>query len=269
VSPLQEGSSQSCGPCAFLGRNFFSENLSGTLLSAGSTSRRFQNFSFSFRPLTYLHLPAHLSIMSSSSPRGQGGPKKSASEVQIRILKKRPLRFLRIPCLCGGKHRTSICPTEQTTTTTKTTNMVTPCGSTNFKIRKGKQQGRVPSTKRRWSEFRRQAQRRKISVDMTERHYMTLIKQPCGYCGKRQGRIGVDRVCNDQHYTTANTIACCAVCNFMKRDLGVRAFVHAAQAITTGPMASHFPLLLGPVPCRSSFLFTTTKVPTCNRPASR
>ena len=208
--------------------------------------------------------------MSSSSPRGQGGPKKSASEVQIRILKKRPLRFLRIPCLCGGKHRTSICPTEQTTTTTTTTtNMVTPCGSTNFKIRKGKQQCRVPSTKRRWSEFRRQAQRRKISVDMTERHYMTLIKQPCGYCGKRQGRIGVDRVCNDQHYTTANTIACCAVCNFMKRDLGVRAFVHAAQAITTGPMASHFPSLLGPVPCRSSFLFATTKVPTCNRPASR
>ena len=150
----------------FLGRNFFSENLSGTLLSAGSTSRRFQNFSFSFRPLNYLHLPALLSIMSSSSLRGQGGPKKSATEVRVYLLKKRPLRFLRIPCLCGGKHRTSICPTEQTTTTTTTTtNMVTPCGSTNFKIRKGKQQGRVPSTKRRWSEFRRQAQRRKISVE--------------------------------------------------------------------------------------------------------
>jgi len=238
-------------------------------LSAGSTSRRFQNFSFSFRPLTYLHLPAHLSIMSSSSPRGQGGPKKSASEVQIRILKKRPLRFLRIPCLCGGKHRTSICPTEQTTTTTTTTtNMVTPCGSTNFKIRKGKQQCRVPSTKRRWSEFRRQAQRRKISVDMTERHYMTLIKQPCGYCGKRQGRIGVDRVCNDQHYTTANTIACCAVCNFMKRDLGVRAFVHAARAVTTGPMASHFPSL-DPVSCRSGSSFSDARTLTVNRPASR
>ena len=158
---------------------------------AGSTSRRFQNFSFFFRPLNYLHLPAHLSIMSSSSPRGQGGPKKSASEVQIQILKKRPLRFLRIPCLCGGKHTTSICPTEQTTRT----NMVTSCGSTNFKIRIGKQQCRVPSTKRRSSEFRRQAQRRKISVDMTERHYMTLIKQPCGYCGKRQP---------DTKYTNSN-----------------------------------------------------------------
>ena len=126
----------------FFGRNFFSENLSGTLLSAGSTSRRFQKFSFSFRPLNYLHLSAHLSIMSSSSPRGQGGPKICAiPELQVFLLKKRPLRFLRIPCLCGGKHRTSICPTEQTTRT----NMVTPCGSTNFKIRKGKQQCRVPS----------------------------------------------------------------------------------------------------------------------------
>merc|ERR1711988_1881649 len=37
-----------------------------------------------------------------SNHRGQGGPKKSASEVQIRILKKRPLRFLRIPCLGAG-----------------------------------------------------------------------------------------------------------------------------------------------------------------------
>ena len=217
----------------FLGRNFFSENLSGTLLSAGSTSRRFQNFPFSFRPLNYLHLAAHLSIVSSFSPRGQGGPKKSATEVRVYLLKKRPLRFLRIPCLCGGKHRASLCPTEQTTKT----NMVTSCGGTNFKPRKGKRQYRVPSTSHRWSEFRRQAQRRKISVGMTERHYMTLIKQPCGYCGKRQGvgcRIGVDRVCNDQHYTTANTIACCAVYSFMKCDLGVRAFVHAARAVRDG-----------------------------------
>ena len=175
----------------FFGRNFFSEILSGTLLSAGSTSRRFQNFSFSFRPLNYLHLPAHLPIMSSSSPRGQGGPKKSSSEVQSRILKKRPLRFLRIPCLCGGKHRTSLCPTEQTTKT----NMVTSCGGTNFKPRKGKRQYRVPSIGHRWTEFRWQAQRRKISVDMTERHYMTLIKQPCGYYGKRQP---------DTKYTNSN-----------------------------------------------------------------
>ena len=79
-------------------------------------------------------------------------------------------------------------------------------------------------------------------VEVTERHYLTLIKQPCGYCGNRRGkgrRIGVDRVQNDQHNTTKNTIACCAVCNFMKRDLGVRAFVHAAHAVSRGPMASH------------------------------
>ena len=151
--------------------------------------------------------------------------------------------------------------------------MAASCGGTSFKPRKAKRQYKVQSprsTKRRWSEFRRQAQQRKISVDMTEteRHYMTLIKQPCGYCGKRQGRIGVDRVCNDQHYTTANTIACFAVSNFMKRDLGVRAFVHAAQAVTTGPMASHFPSL-DPVSCRSGSSFSDARTLTVNRPASR
>ena len=111
--------------------------------------------------------------MPSSSPRGQGGPEKSSTEVQLRILKKRPLQFSWIPCLCGGKHTTSICPTEQTTTTK---NIITSCGGTNFKPRKGKRQYRVPSIGHRWTEFRWQAQRRKISVDMTERHYMTLIK---------------------------------------------------------------------------------------------
>ena len=107
---------------------------------------------------------------------------------------------------------------------------------------KKSRQSTSPSAKRRWSEFRRPARRRKIMVEVTERHYMTLIKQPCGYCGNTRGkgrRIGVDRVQNDQHYTTENTIACCAVCNFMKRDLGVRAFVHAAHAVSRGPMASH------------------------------
>ena len=161
--------------------------------TAGFQTRVCLIFLFSFRPLSYLHLPALLSIMPSSSPRGQGGPKKSATEVHVSLLKKRPLRFLRIPCLWGGKHRTSICPTEQTTTTT--TNMVTSCGGTNFKPRKGKRQYRVPSIGHRWTEFRWQAQRRKISVDMTERHYMTLIKQPCGYCGKRQP---------DTKYTNSN-----------------------------------------------------------------
>ena len=73
--------------------------------------------------------------------------------------------------------------------------MVTSCGGTNFKPRKGKRQYRVPSIGHRWTEFRWQAQRCKISVDMTEHHYMTLIKQPCGYCGKRQP---------DTKYTNSN-----------------------------------------------------------------
>ena len=45
-------------PVRFLGRNFFSENLSGTLLSAGSTSKDSRIFPFPFDlSLTYTFLP--------------------------------------------------------------------------------------------------------------------------------------------------------------------------------------------------------------------
>ena len=182
-----------CVPVRFFWKKFLlSESCANFLEWLAELAKKIQNFSFSFRPLSYLHLPALLSIMPSSSPRGQGGPTKSATELRFWTLKKRPLQFLWIPCLCGGKHTTSICPTEQTTTTTI---MVTSCGGTNFNPRKGKRQYRVPSIGHRWTEFRWQAQRRKISVDMTEHHCMTLIKQPCGYYGKRQP---------DTKYTNSN-----------------------------------------------------------------
>ena len=91
---------------------------------------------------------------------------------------------------------------------------------------------------------------------MEKRHYEALIKQPCVYCGHKTGHIGVDRVCNDQSYTTENTAACCTVCNFMKRDLGLRAFVRAARNISKGPMARNFSAVV------------TTEARATRRPAS-
>ncbi len=173
--------------------------------------------------------------------RRQGRSPESAARMQdLHVVKERPLQVLRIPCICGERHSTGVCPTTEQAA--KHDAPTTPRAACSRKRKKTSRQSTSPSAKRRWSEFRRQARRRNIMVEVTERHYMTLIKQPCGYCGSTRGkgrRIGVDRVQNDQHYTTENTIACCAVCNFMKRDLGVRAFVHAAHAVCRGPMASH------------------------------
>merc|ERR1712188_115627 len=94
---------------------------------------------------------------------------------------KQPLQLFRIPCICGGLHSIGSCTTK---TITKPTAPTTPT-TTSATIRKSRQHG-AASEKRRWSEFRRQARRRKFTVDITERHYLTLIKQPCGYCGSRQ-----------------------------------------------------------------------------------
>ena len=144
---------------------------------------------------------------------------------------KQPLQLFRIPCICGGLHSTGSCTTK---TITKPTAPTTPT-TTSATKRKSRQHG-AASEKRRWSEFRRQARRRKFTVDITERHYLTLIKQPCGYCGSRQEggrRIGVDRVCNAEHYTTENTRA----------DLG--RMLDGGDWPRGGPMWRSGPLLSG------------------------
>jgi len=78
---------------------------------------------------------------------------------------------------------------------------------------------------------------------MEKRHYHLLTKQPCAYCGRKTGKIGVDRVCNSEPYTAENTLPCCSVCNFMKRDLDLGAFVSAAKAVSNGPMSGFAELL--------------------------
>ena len=128
--------------------------------------------------------------------RRQGRPPESAARMpDFHVIKKRPLQLLRIPCICGERHSTGVCPTTERAT--KRDAPTTPITAYSRKRKKTPRQCTSPSQKRRWSEFRRQARRRKIMVEVTERHYLTLIKQPCGYCGNRRGkgrRIGVDRV---------------------------------------------------------------------------
>ena len=166
-----------------------------------------------------------------------------------------PLRRLRIPCICGEAHASGTCPTagepvlaipkpstakKAAATAAATVEVTTPPPqpTQGRQCRKRKKRTKSPTPSRRWKEFQRQARRRKLPVVMEMRHYHLLTKQPCAYCGRKVGSIGVDRVCNSEPYTAENTLPCCSVCNFMKRDLDLGAFVSAAKAISNGPMSS-------------------------------
>ena len=165
-----------------------------------------------------------------------------------------PLRRLRIPCICGEAHASSTCPaTDEPAATTciflphpSTTKKAAsapaaavttpPPPARERQCRAAKKRPKPPTSNRRWKEFQRQARRRKLPVVMEKRHYHLLTKQPCAYCGRKTGKIGVDRVCNSEPYTAENTLPCCSVCNFMKRAILTSAPLSAQQRrFQTGP----------------------------------
>ena len=73
----------------------------------------------------------------------------------------------------------------------------------------------------RYSMFKAQARRRNKRVELQRREYEDIVRRPCLYCGSTH-RIGIDRAQNHLHYTHANSVPCCASCNFMKERYGSR-----------------------------------------------
>ena len=82
----------------------------------------------------------------------------------------------------------------------------------------------------RFSMFKAQAARRGKTVELQRHDYVRILRQPCLYCGSPE-RIGVDRAQNDEHYTRANSVPCCATCNYMKGTMTIRVFAERARRL--------------------------------------
>ena len=72
--------------------------------------------------------------------------------------------------------------------------------------------------------YRCGARKRKISFDLSQDEFFSLIRQECAYCG-RLGLNGVDRVDNSQGYIRGNTVPCCPICNIAKKSMSVQDFI--------------------------------------------
>ena len=77
---------------------------------------------------------------------------------------------------------------------------------------------------------------------LTIDEFKTLTKGDCHYCGKPPSNTwtqpggqyiynGVDRINSQGNYEQSNCVSCCWVCNFMKNDLSVEAFLNACYSI--------------------------------------
>jgi hypothetical protein len=65
---------------------------------------------------------------------------------------------------------------------------------------------------------RHQAKKKSLSWTIEKDQYVSLIKQPCDYCGGPlpKAGIGLDRLNNKKGYDIDNVIPCCSVCNLVR-----------------------------------------------------
>jgi hypothetical protein len=77
------------------------------------------------------------------------------------------------------------------------------------------------SPKRRFSEAKKTAKKRKILWSLTFEEYSKLIKLSCDYCDNKLGLVvgrstGLDRIDNSKGYEIDNVVSCCYPCNAIK-----------------------------------------------------
>lgn len=72
--------------------------------------------------------------------------------------------------------------------------------------------------------YRGNARRRGISWELSRQEFRHLVQGACNYCGNSPAG-GIDRLRNSDGYVRHNSVSCCSVCNFAKRDLSAVEFL--------------------------------------------
>jgi hypothetical protein len=86
--------------------------------------------------------------------------------------------------------------------------------------------------KNRYVVYKRGAERRGYTFNITQEEFIEFWNKPCHYCNESIKGIGIDRKDNNVGYTTDNTVSCCSTCNFMKGKLTYQSFVDKCIEIT-------------------------------------
>jgi hypothetical protein len=86
--------------------------------------------------------------------------------------------------------------------------------------------------KNRYAAYKRGAESRGYTFELTMEDFSNLWNKPCSYCNEIVPGIGIDRKDNNIGYTASNTISCCTTCNFMKGKLTYTQFVNKCLQIS-------------------------------------
>lgn len=80
--------------------------------------------------------------------------------------------------------------------------------------------------------LKKQAKKRKISVNLNENYYAQLLDLNCIYCGDTlhdKGGYCLDRLDNSKGYTNENSNPCCGTCNKAKGKMSSEEFIDWVQ----------------------------------------
>jgi hypothetical protein len=74
---------------------------------------------------------------------------------------------------------------------------------------------------------------RNVIIELKENEYYEILEYACMYCGNtNSNNNGLDRIVNiNRHYNLANVVACCSICNMMKKMLAVESFINRCKSI--------------------------------------
>lgn len=74
------------------------------------------------------------------------------------------------------------------------------------------------------------AKTRGIEYSLEDNEALSIMQNPCHYCGF-SGLVSIDRVQNGLGYLHGNCVACCTMCNLMKRHHPLDSFIEHCRKI--------------------------------------
>ena len=95
-----------------------------------------------------------------------------------------------------------------------------------------------------YNDYAQNSKRRGIEWKLSKEYSKLIMEQDCVYCGQSPSMFklwkvkgqksyngpwihnGIDRIDNNLGYTEDNVVPCCKVCNYAKRDMSKKDFIH-------------------------------------------
>ena len=95
-----------------------------------------------------------------------------------------------------------------------------------------------------FSRYKSNAKKKNRVFEITKEQYSLMTNTPCYYCERtitETNKSGMDRVDNDEGYTTDNIISCCGECNRMRGNTGQDEYIDMVKRIASRAHLIHIP----------------------------